>query len=71
MGARINRAVKNPDTGRHLGGPVPDLNAWMHSGSNHVICITLVALTLPGQFLQLFEALAAVGNQRQAAFNSP
>jgi hypothetical protein len=43
----------------------------MHSGSNHVICITLVALTLPGQFLQLFEVLAAVGNQRQAALNSP
>jgi hypothetical protein len=43
----------------------------MRSGSGNVTCITFDGLTFRDQFCQPFEAFAATGNPRQAAFNSP
>jgi hypothetical protein len=36
---------------------MPDLKAWMHSRSNHVICITLVALPFPVSFSSYLKCL--------------
>jgi hypothetical protein len=43
----------------------------MHSGLNPVICITSVASPFPDRFLQLFEAFAAVINERHSGFIKP
>jgi hypothetical protein len=43
----------------------------MRSGSFNVMYITLGRLTLLNHFCQLFEALTAVSEPLQAAFDSP
>src|SRR6476620_11609946 len=54
--AQVQRS-ENPDAGRYLDRPRPDLKARMRSGSINVIGITFGVFTLPGDFLSYLRRL--------------